>query len=111
MVTYERLYNNKGELAVLYGNAWSTWDAKFNGLKGKEAYRLALDKRVIEFWLSNKNYFDMADFLESIEYTSVVSDSESLKIAWIPKGTNFFILNYKGYETIETPESCNMIVA
>ena len=111
MAAYERLYNEKGELAVLYGKSWSTWDAEINGLEGEEAYRLALDKRVIKFWLSNKDCFDMADFLESIGYTWIVVDTENLEITWIPKGTDFFILNYDGDETIKTPGSCNMIVA
>ena len=111
MATYERLYNEKGELAVLYGSFWSTDDAEMNNLKGEEAYRLALDKRVIEFWQSNKDFYDMLDFLKSIGYNWPSGEPDRQKLAWIPKGTPFYIHTYDGDETIETPESCNMIIA
>lgn len=111
MATYERLYNEKGELAVLYGSFWSTSDAEMNNLKGEEAYRLALDKRVIEFWQSNKNFYDMLDFLKSIGYNWPSGEPDRQELAWISKGTPFYIHTYDGDETIETPESCNMIIA
>ena len=111
MAAYERLYNEKGEVAVLYGSSWSTWDAEMNDLEGEEAYRLALDKRVIEFWMLNKDRFEMAEFLKSIGYDYFISEPAMLELAWIPAGTMFYIKNYDSDETIETPESCNMIVA
>lgn len=111
MAIYERLYNEKGELAVLYGSLWSTNDAEMNNLKGEEAYRLALDKRVIEFWQSNKDFYDMLDFLSSIGYNWPSGEPDRQELAWIHKWTPFYIHTYDGDETIETPESCNMIIA
>lgn len=111
MALYERLYNEKGELAVLYGYSWSTYDADMNDLKGEEAFRLACDKRVIEFWMSNKDGIDIANFVESIGYAWIIPDVDRLKLSWIPKRTSFCIQSYDGTETIKLLENLNMIKA
>lgn len=116
MATFERLYNDKGELAVLYssgfGAGWSTDDYEVSG-RGEEAYRLALDSRIIKFWLENEpSESEMHDFLKSIGYKDIyMGGYEDLRLAWIPKGTTFYIHEYDGSESIKTPENCNMIVA
>ena len=50
--------------------------------------------------------------LERIGYHDVwMGGYNDLKIAWIPKGTMFYVHEYDGYEIIETLESCGMIMA
>lgn len=47
--------------------------------------------------------------LERIGYHDVwMGGYNDLKIAWIPKGTMFYIHEYDGSESIETPKSCGM---
>lgn len=96
-MTVERYYNEKNELGVLYspefGGGWST-----------ESYEeLAYDKRIVEYWLTEHPSIDeMEDFMKNIGYKSpyLPSGYFNLKIAWIPKGTLFYIENYDGAETI-----------
>lgn len=103
----ERYYNKKNELGVLYspayGYGWSSCDSP----------ELAYDKRIVEYWLNkHPNAQKMKMHLERIGYHDVwMGGYNDLKIAWIPKGTMFYVREYDGYESVETPESCGMIMA
>ena len=111
----EKYYNEDGELGVLYspgfGAGWSTWHDKYED--DYEEHRIAYDKRIIEYWLNNKpSSEDMSKFLESIGYKNVyMGGYEDLSIAWIPRGTMFYIDEYDGFESIKTPSSCGMTMA
>lgn len=94
----ERYYNEKNELGVLYspefGSGWST-----------ESYEeLAYDKRIVEYWLTeHPSRDDMKEFIANIGYKNFylpMCGYSDLEIAWIPKGTLFYIENYDGAETI-----------
>lgn len=122
----EKYYNNKSELGILispgWGAGWSTWYKDFDNKEGEQRYAIALDKRVIEFWMNHKydkektetinETYKMQDFLESIGYDHVyMGGYAQLKLVFIPKGQLFCILEQDGYESIETPESMGMIIA
>lgn len=110
----EKYYNNKEELGVLispgWGAGWSTWNEE-----GEEKYAIALDKRVIDFWMNHqydKENYEMQDFLKSIGYNNIyMGGYEQLELVFVPKGQMFCIHEYDGFETIETPESMGMIIA
>lgn len=105
--TVERYYNENNELGVLYspdyGYGWSSWNCP----------ELAYDKRIVDYWLNkHPNAQKMKMYLERIGYHDVwMGGYNDLKIAWIPKGTMFYVREYDGYESVETPESCRMIMA
>lgn len=105
--TVERYYNENNELGVLYspdyGSGWSSWNSP----------ELAYDKRIVEYWLNkHPNAQKMKMHLERIGYHDVwMGGYNDLKIAWIPKGTMFYIHEYDGSESIETPKSCGMMMA
>ena len=71
------------------------------------------DKRIVEYWLNeNPTYEQMSEFLESIGYHDVyMGGYTSLEISWIPRGTMFYVHEYDGHETVETPNTCGMIMA
>lgn len=104
--TVERYYNENNELGVLYspgyGVGWSSMGDK----------ELAYDKRIVEYWLTeHPDIQKMEMYLERIGYHGVwMGGYNNLKIAWIPKGTMFYIHEYDDSESIETPKSCGMMM-
>lgn len=114
----EKYYNDKGELGVLispgWGAGWSTWQNNFyDNKEGEEKYAIALDKRIIEFWI-NHNYDkeEMRYFLKSIGYDNVyMGGFDQLELIFVSKGQMFCIHEYDGNESLETPESMGMIIA
>lgn len=104
----EKYYNEKEELGVLispgWGAGWSTWY--------DDNYTIALDKRIIEYWLhNNPSEEQMKDFLNSIGYMNVyMGGYKQLELVFVPKGQMFCIHEYDGNESIETPESMGMII-
>lgn len=102
----EKYYNENDELGVLvsagYGAGWSTWN------DGELAY----DKRIVEKWLEDISANEMCDYIESLGYARpYMGGYRGLDLKFIPRGTVFCIHEYDGYETIETPETMNMMTA
>lgn len=102
----EKYYNEDGELGVLvsygYGAGWSTWNDK----------ELAYDKRIVDKWLENVSVDEMCNFVESLGYKRpYMGGYRQLKLEFVPRGTVFHIDEYDGYESIETMEDMDMIVA
>lgn len=102
----ERYYNENNELGVLvsygYGAGWSTWNDK----------ELAYDKRIVEKWLENVSADEMCDFVESLGYDRpYMGGYKNLDLKFVPRGTLFRIHEYDGYESIETLEDMDMIMA
>lgn len=101
----ERYYNDNNELAVLispcFGAGWSTWSYNYSN-------DLALDKRIVEYFMIHKNKSnstldDLENFLESIGYHNVYTGGWcDIEIVWIPKDTIFYIKEYDGAESIVT---------
>lgn len=108
-------YNEKGQVGVLvsvgFGAGFSTWNSY--GIK------LALDKRVIEFYLSHKEdneFWDevdswepaeatvmVRDFFSSIGYTNhiCVLGMKDLQLKFVNKGDLIRINEYDGSESLE----------
>ena len=100
----ERYYNNENQLAVLfspgYGFGWST---EF------EAPEIAWDKRITEFWVNeNPPAYALRNMLVKLGYSDAeeLPDGvfESLEVAWIPKGSPFYIESDEGAERVITSE-------
>ena len=114
-MSVEKYYNENGELGVLYspgwGAGWSTWHHMYED--EYEDHPTAFDKRIIEYWLNNHpTKSEMEDFLSSIGYDNIyMGGYDDLTIAWIPQGTQFYIDEYDGFESIKTPDNTGMITA
>ena len=95
-------YIKDGQVGVLvsggYGAGWSTWSYE-NGLN------LALDKRIIEYWLENKSTLSeskMKSFLESIGYKNVYCGGlGGLYLEMVDEGSCIKINEYDGSESLE----------
>lgn len=102
----EKYYNENDELGVLisyeYGAGWSTWNYK----------ELAYDKRIVEKWLEGTSSDEMCNYVESLGYARpYMGGYKDLELEFVPRGTVFRIYEYDGYESIETIEDMDMIVA
>ena len=99
-----KVYNEKGDVAVIvspgYGAGWYSWNTSYPDC--------VFDPDcVLDILNNNKN--DLKTIAESKwdGYWSV----EDVEIVWIPKGTQFRIDEYDGFESIETSENLNWITA
>lgn len=95
-------YERDGSIAVLisrgFGAGWSTWNTDF-------ANQLAMDKRVVEYVLSDQNRErsedEVQEFLESIGFPHVYCGGyEDIEIVMVKKGTYFEISEYDGSESL-----------
>lgn len=103
--------DDKTAIAVLisrnYGAGWSTWYTNHD---------IAFDKRIVEFWMNHNDYefchaVDrpaseerkfVTNFLTSCGYPNVyVGGYADIKLAWVPIGKLFRIVEYDGAESIE----------
>lgn len=102
----EKYYNKNDELGVLispeFGAGWSTWNYD----------ELAFDKRIIEKWLEKVSSDEMCDYIESLGYRRpYMGGYFDLCLEFIPRGSMFYIAEYDGAESIETPETTHMMIA
>lgn len=105
----ERYYNKDNELGVLYspdyGAGWSTWAEK-------HGYDIALDKRIIEYYLKAEPKEDIEDFMKNIGYGNIYCGGwDDIKLAWIPQGTVFRIGEYDGWESIIFVDEEDYVIA
>ena len=96
----EKYYNKNGEVGILisrgFGAGWSTWD--YN-----HGYDIAMDKRIIEKWLTSPSYDEMEEFLNSIGYKNVYMGGYSdLDLEFVTPGIKFYIDEYDGAESLIT---------
>ncbi|XWY20076.1 hypothetical protein ACNGTO_03200 [Bisgaard Taxon 45] len=90
-----KVYNEQGEVAVLYspgyGAGWSTW----NGGKGvftPEIVQLVLDEAPTAAIMSKAREILGEDFY--------LGGTSQLKIKWLEPGTVFYINEYDGSESV-----------
>lgn len=88
-------FEKDGKVAVLisvgWGAGWSTWNDR----------RIAIDKRVIEKFLSGCTEEEMKNFLDEIGYTDTyMGGYKDIIIEWIEKGKLFRVAEYDGSEYI-----------
>lgn len=116
----ERHYDKTGKkVAVLvsygYGAGWSTW---YHG-EAEEPFAIAIDKRVVEFWLQHR---DDAEYLKALDaykdndvkraaselfrtwgYEDVYFGGfDHIELRWVKAGTLFRIDEYDGAEGLVT---------
>lgn len=93
---YEKYYNDKGEVAVIYspgyGAGWSTW----NSALGEAAI---FDKDLVEALLA-KDHLKVASIAESKYPDAYIGGLEDAKIEWISIGDQFQITEREGYERV-----------
>ena len=120
-MTFER-FEEHGRIGVLYsrgyGAGWSTW-------AGEDiAQQVAMDREVIEKWLSLARKPDDEDVLTTDsrkEFEEFLTEKfgdhfypggiAGLTLEMIPKGTEFRITEYDGYEQIEKKLDTNWWMA
>ena len=86
----------KGKVAVLYsprhGAGWSTWSTD-------HAVDLAFDRDLVLLVLADKR-IDAAELAKSKYPGSYTGGARDLQVEWLPKGTQFEIQEYDGYESV-----------
>ncbi|MFC1018821.1 hypothetical protein ACFGZ6_00915 [Pasteurella multocida] len=90
-----KVYNEQGEVAVLYspgyGAGWSTWN-NHDCVFTPEIVRLVLD---------NADTTDIENKAEELFGEGFYTGGASqLRIGWLKPGTQFYINEYDGYETV-----------
>ena len=102
----EHYYDKNNNAFILispeYGSGWSTWNEDIDQETG-EKYTIARDKRIVEKFLEQPHVTgrEMEEFLKSLGYNVYMGGYDNLTIAKIPKGHQFIIDDYDGYEEIE----------
>lgn len=99
----DKYYDNNGNVGILisrrFGAGWSTWD--YN-----HGYDIAMDKRIIEKWLTSPSCDEMEEFLASIGYENVyMGGYGDLSLEYVEPGTKFYIDEYDGAESLVTEKN------
>lgn len=98
MNTYEKYYNEQGEVAILYspgfGAGWYTWNSIYPGL--------VFDKRIVEKVLQDHREEITENWLKSIGYDNVYVGgfAGDLEVIFLTPGTKFRIDEYDGSESV-----------
>lgn len=107
-----------GKVAVLYspsyGAGWYTWNTEHLGaVFDPDIVNLILEQPM----LGRREYHDQK-VISKIE--SIVSDkysgfysggADSLSVKWVPKGEQFEITEYDGYESVSIIGECQYLIA
>jgi len=105
-----RKYIKDGKVAILYspkyGSGWSSWNTQYP--------ELLFDPDIVQFVLDhpdmNKKNQDFSFMKNDDEFTSLLQSRypdayfggwRNLNIEWMSPGTQFRIIEYDGYESIE----------
>lgn len=96
---YERRFDDQGLVAVLisagFGAGWSTWAHE------GEREGLLFDSRLVDYVLST-GVEGLAEYAESLGYTSYTGGAEDVRVEWLEPGTRFYVEDYDGSESIRT---------
>ena len=98
--------DGSNEVAVLisygFGAGWSTW-----GYESKET--LLFHKDLVQLVLDGKN--EEAGKLAEKMTDAYAGGAEQLEVVWIPEGTQFWVHEYDGAESLRTMDSFDWITA
>jgi hypothetical protein len=98
-MNYSKRYDDQGLVAVLisagFGAGWSTWahDGEREGL--------LFDSRLVDYVLQASSE-GLADYAESLGYTSYTGGAQEVRIEWLEPGTRFYVEEYDGSESLRT---------
>jgi hypothetical protein len=95
-----------GKVAVLYspefGSGWYTWNGEYP--------QLIFDPAIVNY-VENESWSDLEVYME-LKYPRVhLGGLLDLKVQWVAEGTEFKIVEYDGYESIEYKNSDQWITA
>lgn len=104
MTQYTKVIRD-GEVAVLYspgfGAGWSTWN-------NEHAEFLLFDEQLVAMVERQAAVEEVDEFLANTGLTDVYTGGwRDIEIEWLPVGTEFYIHEYDGSETVHTKESDN----
>ena len=95
-----------GKVAVLYspefGGGWYTW----NG----DQPQLMFDPAIVKY-VEDENWGDLEVYMELKYPRAYLGGMLDLKVQWITEGTEFKIVEYDGFESIEFKHSDQWIIA
>lgn len=98
--------DGSNEVAVLisygFGAGWSTW-----GYESKET--LLFHKDLVQLVLDGKN--EEAGKLAEKMVDAYAGGAEQLEVVWIPEGTQFWVHEYDGAESLRTMDSFDWVTA
>jgi len=106
--------NDKDEVAVLvsygYGAGWYSWNNNLEMLYDPEIvdYVLDIDEQGFDDYTKEKMIIDK---FQSKYPDAYMGGADGLTVVWIPKGTNFRIVEYDGNEKLEYNYDVSWIVA
>jgi hypothetical protein len=96
---FERRLDDQGLVAVLisagFGAGWSTWAHEH------EREGLLFDSRLVDYVLQTGSK-GLAEYAESLGYTSYTGGAQDVVIEWLEPGTRFYVEEYDGSESIRT---------
>ena len=96
---YVRRFDDQGLVAVLisagFGAGWSTWAHE------GEREGLLFDSRLVDYVLST-GVEGLAEYAESLGYTSYTGGAEDVRVEWLEPGTRFYVEDYDGSESLRT---------
>ena len=96
---YQRRLDDQGLVAVLissgFGAGWSTW------AHDHEREGLLFDSRLVDYVLQTSSE-GLAEYAESLGYTSYTGGARDVVIEWLEPGTRFMVDEYDGSESIRT---------
>lgn len=99
----DKYINEEGLVGVIISPGFGAGFHSWNDIPG-----LCFDKDIIQMTLEGKSPQELADFVEAkYKYTGYVSvlGLSQLRITWLKPGTQFFIEEYDGSESITLIEN------
>jgi hypothetical protein len=107
--SYDRYFNDKGQIAVLYspgyGAGWSTWNSEIG-------QQMCEDKRLVEASLKKLTAKEVYSLCQTIfDYKFICTLGWPCEITWMSPREQYKISEYDGYESIETKENTDWFIA
>jgi hypothetical protein len=110
MEKVEKTFDN-GEVfvAVLisygYGAGWSSWNGDYDE-------EMLFDPYIANLIIEDKfNYKEVEEYCEEKYPEAYLGGLSDLYVVWIPKGTQFRISEYDGYESVELLDKTSWLTA
>lgn len=98
-----------GKVAVLYspgyGAGWSTWAT------GGDIESMVFDPHMVNLVLSGASKWELESYAETRWSDGYFNGLDSLNVAWIEEGKQFYIREYDGSETVVLLDSLPFFTA
>lgn len=102
-----------GQVAVLYspdyGAGWSTWNPDYDR---DLIFEPAIVDMITAIDSDTHEWVSRAELYLTLKYPDMyIGDLTQLRVRWLPEGTQFYITEHEGRETLETHDSIPWITA